>query len=86
MEQQNGEPFNPEDCLHQSIADVICGIIFKDGPDTKNSDIDKFLKINGTFVEGADDVKIASILDFFRGVRHVPIIKGKAGSNHPALL
>ena len=47
MEQQNGEPFNPEDCLHQSIADVICGIIFKDGPDTKNPDIDKFLKING---------------------------------------
>ena len=34
MEEQDGEPFDPADCLIRAAADLICGITFKDGSDT----------------------------------------------------
>ena len=46
MDQYDGKPFDPADCLQRSIADVLCGIIFKDGSDTTNPDMDKLLKLN----------------------------------------
>ena len=73
MEQQNGAPFDPADCLQRIVADVICGIIFQDGLNTKNPDMDKLLKLNVKFAESADAVKMAFILDFFRGARHLPV-------------
>ena len=73
MEQFDGKPFDPADCLQRSIADVLCGIIFKDGSDTTNPDMDKLLKLNVKVTERADDIRVAAILDFFRGAHHLPI-------------
>lgn len=46
MAEQNGKPFDPTDCLHRSIADVICGITFGEGYDTTNQDLNKLLNLN----------------------------------------
>ena len=43
MEIQDGKPFDPADCLLRSVANVICGMTFKEGSDTSNPDINKTL-------------------------------------------
>ena len=73
MEEYDGKPFDPADYLQRSIADVLCGIILKDASDTTNPDMDKILKLNVKVTERADDIRVAAILDFFRGAHHLPI-------------
>ena len=43
MEIQDGKPFDPADCLLRSVANVICGMTFKEGSGTSNPDINKTL-------------------------------------------
>ena len=73
IEKQAGKPFDPSDCLQRSVADVICGITFKDGTDTTNPDMDELLKLNVMFAASADDAQLALVLNFFSWARHLPI-------------
>ena len=73
IEKQAGKPFDPSDCLQRSVADVICGITFKDGTDTANPDMDELLKLNVMFAASADDAQLALVLNFFSWARHLPI-------------
>ena len=65
MEKQQGQSFDPADCLMRAVADVICGITFGEGYDTSNPDLNKLLKLNVESVANAADSQLATILDFF---------------------
>ncbi|XP_067051049.1 steroid 17-alpha-hydroxylase/17,20 lyase-like isoform X2 [Acropora muricata] len=65
VEEQRGELFDPADRLMKAVANVICGITFKDGSDTRNPDLDRMLKLNAAIVANVDDFQKVLILDFF---------------------
>ena len=73
MEEQDGKPFDPADCLIRGVADVICGITFKDGSDTSNTDLNRLLELNVEFVANVDDFHSVIVLDFFPWARFLPI-------------
>ena len=73
IENQNGKPFDPADCLMRSVADVICGIAFKDGSDTTNPDLNRLLKLNANIVANSDDIQLVTMLDFLPLVHYLPI-------------
>jgi len=73
MEEQDGKPFDPADCLMRSVADVICGITFKDGSDTTKPDLNRLLKLVANLIANADDLRFLQILDFFPLVHYLPI-------------
>ena len=73
MEKQQGQPFDPADCLMRAVADVICGITFGEGYDTSNPDLNKLLKLNVESVANAADSQLATILDFFPLAQYLPI-------------
>ena len=64
MEEQDGKPFDPADCLMRSVANVICGITYGEESDTTNADLDKLLKLNASYIAN-DDITLVSILEFF---------------------
>ena len=39
MEEQDGKPFDPANCLLRDVANVICGNTFKEGYNTTNPDL-----------------------------------------------
>ena len=65
VEEQRGELFDPADRLMKAVANVICGITFKDGSDTRNPDLDRMLKLNAAIVANVDDFQKVLIFDFF---------------------
>ncbi|KAL9969531.1 hypothetical protein ACROYT_G021755 [Oculina patagonica] len=73
MEEQDGKPFDPADCLQRGVADVICGITFGEGYDTTNPDLNKLLKLNVDVVADADNAQLVTILDFFPLAKWLPI-------------
>ena len=73
MDKQQGQPFNPADCLMRAVADVICGITFGEGYDTTNPDLNKLLKLNVDSVANAYDSQLATILDFFPLAQYLPL-------------
>ena len=73
MEKQDGKPFDPADCLTRGVANVICGITFKDGSDTSSPDLNRLLKLNVDIVANPDIIQAATILDFFPWSRYLPI-------------
>lgn len=70
--EQGGELFDPADCLMRSVADVICGITFKEGSDTSNPALSRMLKLNAAFIANADDIQMVTLLDFFPCGRYLP--------------
>ena len=73
IEEQNGEPFDPADCLQRAVADVICGITFGEGYDTTNPDLNKLLKLNVDLVANTDDVHLVTVLDNFTLAKYLPL-------------
>ena len=65
MEKEQGQPFDPSDCLMRAVADVICGITFGEGYDTTNPDLNKLLKLNSDITANVADAQLARMLDFF---------------------
>ena len=73
MEEQDGKPFDPADCLIRGVADVICGITFKDGSDSSNADVNRLLRIYNEIFAKATEFHLVIILDFFLWARYLPI-------------
>ena len=73
MEEQDGKPFDPADCLIRGVADVICGITFKDGSNTSNTDVNRLLGIYEEVFAKFIDFQMVTILDFFPWARYLPI-------------
>ena len=73
MEEQDGKPFDPADCLTRGVADVICGITFKDGSDTSNTDVNRLLGIYEEVFAKFIDFQMVTMLDFFPWARYLPI-------------
>ena len=73
MEEQDGKPFDPADCLMRGVANVICGITFGEGRDTTNPDLDRLLKLNMKIIANADVTRFVRILDFFSWAHYLPI-------------
>ena len=73
IEEQNGKPFDPADCLMRSVANVICGITFKEGSDTTNPDMNSLLKLNADRAASTDDIQLSTLLDFFPWTQYLPI-------------
>ena len=74
MEEQDGKPFDPADCLNRAVAGVICGITFGEGYDTTNPHLNKLLKLNvDFFVTDAANAQVVRILDFFPLAQYLPI-------------
>ncbi|XP_022808834.1 steroid 17-alpha-hydroxylase/17,20 lyase-like isoform X3 [Stylophora pistillata] len=73
MEEQNEKPFNPSDCLMRSVANVICGITFGEGEDTTNPELDQLLKLNADVIANDDDLRLATVLEFFSWARYLPL-------------
>ncbi|KAJ7331625.1 hypothetical protein OS493_019213 [Desmophyllum pertusum] len=73
MEEQDGKPFDPAECLMRGVANVICGITFGEGYDTTNPDLNKLLKLNADFIANAEDAQLVTILDFFPWAHYLPI-------------
>ena len=73
MEEQNGKPFDPADCLMQGVADVICGITFGEGYDTTNPDLKKLLNLCAHVVKNENVAQLVTILDFFPFAKYLPI-------------
>ena len=73
IEEQDGKPFDPGDCLMRSFADVICGITLKDGSGTMNPDLHKLMKLNAGVIANTDDGQLTMMLDFFPMVHYLPI-------------
>ena len=65
MEKEQGQPFDPSDCLMRAVADVISGITFGEGYDTTNPDLNKLLKLNSDITANVADAQLARMLDFF---------------------
>ena len=72
-EQKDGKPFDPADCLIRVVADVICGIIFENGSDTTNPDLNRILKLNADHVADVDNFQLVTILDFFPLAAYLPL-------------
>ena len=55
MGKQDEQPFDPADILMRSVANLICGIIFGEGSDTTNPDLDRLLQLNADseFIPGS---------------------------------
>ena len=73
MEEQDGKPFDPADCLMRSVADVISGITFKKGSDTTNADLNRLLELNVDIFASERDFQLVTIFDFFSWARYLPI-------------
>jgi len=73
MEEQNGKPFDPADCLQRAVADVICGITFGEGCDTTNPDLKELLKLNVDLVANTDDAQLVTVLDNFAFAKYLPL-------------
>ncbi|KAL9969643.1 hypothetical protein ACROYT_G021880 [Oculina patagonica] len=73
MEQQDGKPFDPADCLQHTVADVICGVTFGEGYDTTNPDLNKLLKLHVDAVADAETAQLVAMLDFFPFAKYLPI-------------
>ena len=73
MEEKQGQPFDPADCLMRAVADVICGITFGEGYDTTNPDLNKLLKLNIESIANAADTQLALALDFFPVAQYLPL-------------
>ena len=73
MEEQDGKPFDPADYLIRAVADVISGIIFRDGSNTANPELNRLLKLNTDIIADADDFQMVAILDFFPFARYLPL-------------
>ena len=73
MEEQDGKPFDPADILMRSVANVICGIIFDEGSDTTNPDLDRLFKLNSDFIANAADLQLVTMLDFIPWAHYLPI-------------
>ena len=73
MDEQNGKPFDPADCLQRAVADVICGITFGEGYDTTDPSLNKLLKLNVDVVADTDTAQLVTVLDFFPFSRYLPI-------------
>ena len=73
IEDQDGKPFDPADCLQRTVADVICGITFGEGYDTTNPDLNKLLKLNVDLVADTDDSQLVTVLDFFPLAKYLPL-------------
>ena len=73
MEEQNGKPFDPADCLQRAVADVICGVTFGEGYDTTDPDLNKLLKLNVDLVANTDDVQLVTVLDNFPITKYLPL-------------
>ena len=72
MDEQGGKPFDPADCMIRGVADVICGITFKDGSDTSNPDLNRLLELNKYIIANSDDIQLLQILDFFPLLNYLP--------------
>ena len=73
MEERDEKPFDPADCLIRGVANVICGITFKDGFDTTRPDLNRLLKLNADLVANADNFKLVIILDFLPLAHYLPL-------------
>lgn len=73
IEEQNGKPFDPADCLQRSVADVICGITFGEGYDTTNPDLNKLLQLNIDVISDSSTGQLVTVLDFFPLAKYLPI-------------
>ena len=73
MEEQNGKPFDPADCLQRAVADVICGVTFGEGYDTTNPDLNNLLKLNVDLVANTDDIQLVTVLDNFPIAKYLPL-------------
>ncbi|XP_078373083.1 steroid 17-alpha-hydroxylase/17,20 lyase-like [Oculina patagonica] len=73
MEEQDGKPFDPADCLQRAVADVICGITFGEGYDTTNPDLNRLLELNVQQVAEFEDAQLVTVLDFFSFAKYLPI-------------
>ena len=73
MEEQDGKPFDPADYLIRAVADDISGIIFRDGSNTANPELNRLLKLNTDIIADADDFQMVAILDFFPFARYLPL-------------
>ena len=72
MEEQGGKPFDPADCMIRGVADVICGITFKDGSVISNRDLNRLLELNKYIIANANDLQLLQILDFFPLMNYLP--------------
>lgn len=73
IEERDGKPFDPAECLRRAVADVICGIAFGEGFDTTNPDLKRLLKLNLDFIANTDDTQLVAFLDFFPFGNCLPI-------------
>ena len=73
IEEQDGKPFDPADCLQRTVADVICGVTFGEGYDTTNPDLNRLLKLNVDLVANTDDAQLVTVLDFFPLAKYLPL-------------
>ena len=73
VEDQHEKPFDPTNCLMQSVADVICGITFGEGCDTTHPDLKELLRLCEHVVKNEDVAQLVTMLDFFPFSRYLPI-------------
>lgn len=73
VEDQHEKPFDPTNCLMQSVADVICGITFGEGYDTTHPDLKELLRLCEHVVKNEDVAQLVTMLDFFPFSRYLPI-------------
>ena len=73
MEEQEGKPFDPADCLMRAVADVICGITFGEGLDTTHPDLKKLLELCAHVVDNEETAQLVTMLDFFPWAKYLPI-------------
>ena len=73
MEEQDGKPFDPADCLMRGVADVICGITFGEGYDTTNPHLNRLLQINAEFFANTNEAQLLTVLDFFPLAQYLPL-------------
>ena len=73
MEEQDGKPFDPADCLMRGVADVICGITFGEGYDTTNPHLNRLLQINAEFFANTNEAQLLTMLDFFPLAQYLPL-------------
>ncbi|XP_068699808.1 steroid 17-alpha-hydroxylase/17,20 lyase-like [Montipora foliosa] len=73
MEEQEGKPFDPANCLMRAVADVICGITFGEGLDTTHPDLKKLLELCAHVVDNEETAQLVTMLDFFPWAKYLPI-------------
>ncbi|XP_068696657.1 steroid 17-alpha-hydroxylase/17,20 lyase-like isoform X2 [Montipora foliosa] len=73
IKEQEGKPFDPANCLMQSVANVICGITFKDGYDTSIPELERLLKLNAHMIASSDDLQLLQMLDLFPLAHYLPL-------------